>query len=187
MHISELKMHKDNIPQSTNKSNKSNKSYQHARLFDFDLIQFNHMKRQISIKIYCWMVFYARITYQDQTVMIRKTGTEKNNVSQKTFENILGKSRSVVQTGIKELKDLGLLTVKQRLGNPAIYELKTPKILKYSALQSNTPKALQSKTLSDRESKTLSDRKSKAQTINKQNNTINNNTYDNSEWDFLND
>ena len=70
-------MHKNNIPQSTNKSNKS---YQHARLFDFDLLQFNRMKRQISIKIYCWMVFHARITYQDQKVMIRKTGTEKNNI-----------------------------------------------------------------------------------------------------------
>ena len=169
-------MHNDNIPQSTQKSNKS---YQHARLFDFDLLQFNYMKRQITIKIYCWMVFHARITYQDQKIMIRKTGTEKNNISQKTFETILEKSRSVIQSGIKELKDLGLLTVKQRLGNPAIYELTTPKIRDYRALESNTLKSL--------ESKTLSDRKSKAQTIYKQNNTINNNTYDNSEWDFLND
>lgn len=177
-------MHKDNIPQLTNKSNKS---YQHARLFDFDLLQFNRMKRQISIKIYCWMVFHARITYQDQKVMIRKTGTEKNNISQKTFENILGKSRSVIQSGIKELKDLGLLTVKQRLGNPAIYELTTPKILQSSDLQSSTPNDRKSKTLSDRKSKTLSVRESKAQTIYKQNNSINNNTYDNSEWDFLND
>lgn len=177
-------MHKNNIPQSTNKSNKS---YQHARLFDFDLLQFNRMKRQISIKIYCWMVFYARITYQDQKIMIRKTGMEKNNISQKTFENILGKSRSVIQSGIKELKDLGLLTVKQRLGNPAIYELTTPKALESSALQSNTPKALQSSTSRALESNTLSDRKSKAQTIYNNNNTINNNTYDNSEWDFLND
>ena len=182
-------MHKNNIPQSTNKSNKS---YQHARLFDFDLLQFNRMKRQISIKIYCWMVFHARITYQDQKVMIRKTGTEKNNISQKTFENILEKSRSVIQSGIKELKDLGLLTVKQRLGNPAIYQLTTPKILQSKALQSkalqsSTPKALQSSTPSDRKSSTLSDRKSKAQTIYNNNNTINNNTYENSEWDFLND
>ena len=133
------------------------------------------------------MVFHARITYQDQKIMIRKTGTEKNNISQKTFENILEKSRSVIQSGIKELKDLGLLTVKQRLGNPAIYELTTPKILKSSALQSSTPKALESKTLSDRKSKTLSVRESKAQTIYNNNNTINNNTYDNSDWDFLND
>jgi DNA-binding transcriptional ArsR family regulator len=179
-----MNMHKNNIPQSTNKSNKS---YQHARLFDFDLLQFNRMKRQISIKIYCWMVFHARITYQDQKVLIRKTGMEKNNISQKTFETILGKSRSVIQSGIKELKDLGLLTVKQRLGNPAIYELTTPKALKSSALQSSTPKALQSSTPRALESKTLSDRKSKAQTIYNNNNTINNNTYDNSEWDFLND
>ena len=177
-------MHKSTIPQSTNKSNKS---YHHARLFDFDLLQFNRMKRQISIKIYCWMVFHARITYQDKKVMIRKTGTEKNNISQKTFENILGKSRSVVQSGIKELKDLGLLTVKQRLGNPAIYELTTPKILQSSALQSSTPKALQSSTPRALESKTLRARESKAQTIYNNNNTINNNTYDNSEWDFLND
>ena len=185
MHISELKnMYKDNIPQSTNKSNKS---YQHARLFDFDLLQFNRMKRQISIKIYCWMVFHARITYQDQKVMIRKTGTEKNNISQKTFENILEKSRSVIQSGIKELKDLGLLTVKQRLGHPAIYELKTPKILEYRALGSSTPKALESKTLRALESKTLRARESRAQTIYNNNNTINNNNDDNSEWDFLND
>tara|TARA_B100000519_G_scaffold34079_1_gene23860 strand:- start:730 stop:1089 length:360 start_codon:yes stop_codon:yes gene_type:complete len=119
--------------------------------------------------------------------MIRKTGTEKNNISQKTFENILEKSRSVIQSGIKELKDLGLLTVKQRLGNPAIYELTTPKILQSSVLGSSTPKALEFKTLSDRKSKTLSVRESKAQTIYNNNNTINNNTYENSEWDFLNE
>ena len=179
-----MNMHKNNIPQSTNKSNKS---YQHARLFDFDLLQFNRMKRQISIKIYCWMVFHARITYQDQKIMIRKTGTEKNNISQKTFENILEKSRSVIQSGIKELKDLGLLTVKQRLGSPAIYELTTPKALESRALQSSTPKALQSSTPRALESKTLRARESKAQTIYNNNNTINNNTYENSEWDFLND
>ena len=177
-------MYRENIAQS---QKKTNKNYQHARLFDFDLIQFNRMKRQISIKIYCWMVFHARITYQDQKVLIRKTGTEKNNISQKTFETILGKSRSVIQSGIKELKDLGLLTVKQRLGNPAIYELSTPKALQSSALQSSTLKALQSKTSRALQSKTLSDRTSKAQTIYKQNNTINNNNYDNSDWDFLND
>ena len=111
-------MHNDNIPQSTQKSNKS---YQHARLFDFDLLQFNYMKRQITIKIYCWMVFHARITYQDQKIMIRKTGTEKNNISQKTFETILEKSRSVIQSGIKEFSDKTLCVQEIVSGKQMIF------------------------------------------------------------------
>ena len=50
----------------------------------------------------------------------------------------------MVQSGIAELKKLGLLEVQQRLGNPAIYTLTTPKHTDYSDLESKTPSNIES-------------------------------------------
>ena len=139
-------MHKDRISQSTQKPNKK---YHHARLYEYDLVQLNRMNRLATIKIYCWMVFHAKIVHQDEKIIVRKTGLKTNNISQKTLENKIGRGRSVVQSGIAELKKLGLLEVQQRLGNPAIYTLTTPKHTDYSALESSD---LESKTPSNIES-----------------------------------
>ena len=182
-------MHKENI---SHNQQKTNKNYQHARLYSYDLLQFNQMKRLVSIKIYTWMVFHAKIIHQDEHKVVRKTGFQTNNISQKTLENKIGRGRSVIQSGISELKDLGLLTVKQRLGNPAIYILTTPKHTVSSALESKTPSDLESKsskhiesnTPSDRKSKTLSDRKSRQETNYNKSNTNNIHRTDN-EFDYL--
>ena len=169
-------MNKKTISQS---NQKPNKKYHHARLYEYDLIQTNYMKRLVTIKIYCWLIFHAKVVHQDERIIVRKTGLKSNNISQKTLENKIGRGRSVIQSGIAELKNLGLLEVQQRLGNPAVYTLTTPKHTDSNALESSTlsniesksPKHIESSALRCRESKTLSNRDFRQETnYNKSNN-----------------
>ena len=83
-------MHKNNIPQSTNKSNKS---YQHARLFDFDLLQIQsneapNIHQNILLDGVSCQDYISRSKGDDS-----ENRNGKNNISQKTFENILEKSQ----------------------------------------------------------------------------------------------
>ena len=166
--LKEKIMNKSNISQS---NQKPNKKYHHARLYEYDLIQTNLMKRLVTIKIYCWLIFHAKVVHQDEKIIVRKTGLKTNNISQKTLENKIGRGRSVVQSGIAELKNLGLLEVKQRLGNPAVYTLTTPKHTDFSALGSSTPNNIESRSSSNRDPRHLSNRDFRQETnYNKSNN-----------------